>query len=292
MDSIRPSTKKPNDCCFRDMSGIKPPTPLFYLAHGFKLLLTLCISIICSTAFSQEKLNYTVVVELLHDDQSFTQGLYYENQLLYESSGLYGRSFVQVYDAEKNTVLQKRALPSTIFAEGLTVLDSQIFLLSWRAGKVFILNKDTLQLENQWRYDGEGWGLTHTKDAFIMSDGSSNLYFRSKKDFSITKKIDVRNRWRAYKNLNELEYAKGFIYANVWQSPYILQISPDDGTVVAIANLSRLVQANSRAQNQTVLNGIAYDEAKDAFWITGKMWKKRYLLKFNKVSNVGKPEEQ
>ena len=242
---------------------------------------SLLLTFLANDVFAQEKLNITVLQEKPHNNKSFTQGLFYHDGLLYESSGLYGRSFIASYHAKNNTPSNSLPLPKSIFAEGLTVIDDIVYVLTWKEQRLLRFEAKSLRPLTPLSYQEEGWGLTHNQQHFIMSDGSANLYFRNRETFAVEKTLEIKNSWRKYNNLNELEYAEGFIYANIWQSPYILKISAKDGTVIGIANLSELVKANSKIANHTVLNGIAFVPEKKAFWVTGKLWDKRYLIEFN-----------
>jgi len=201
-----------------------------------------------------------------------------KDQILYESSGLYGRSFLRRYHAKRPHERTQISLPRNRFAEGLTVLDNQIAMLTWRAEELLIYDALTLKQVAKKKYQGEGWGLTHNAEHFIMSNGSSLLTFRNKDTFNVEREIHVHNQWRKYHRLNELEFADGHIWANVWQSPFILKIAPETGKVIGIVDLSDLVAENSVVKGHTVLNGIAYDSERKAFWITGKNWPKRYLI--------------
>lgn len=241
--------------------------------------------IFASTAlFAEQRLTYTVLQEAEHHKESFTQGLYLTGSQLYESSGLYGRSFIQRYDVATNKIQVKRKLPGRLFAEGLTLFNNQIYLLTWKAGVALVLDPVSLVPTQQLSYAGEGWGITHTPKYIITSDGSSKLNFRDPQNFEVTRSITVHNQWRRYKNLNELEYAEGAIWANVWQSDLLLKISPKDGTVLGTVNLSALRKQQTTLANENVLNGIAYDPEKKAFWVTGKFWPKRYLIKITEVN--------
>jgi len=244
-------------------------------------ILILALLFICTCAHGEEKLNYTIVEAKAHDPDTFTQGLVMDGDTMYESSGLYGRSFIRSYDEKSNDIRAQRRLSSRLFAEGLALRNKSLYLLTWRAGRLLVFDAKSLEPLRELTYQGEGWGLTHDNRHFIMSDGSDKLYFRNAKTFAVERQISVHNRWRKYRKINELEWAENAIWANVWQAPYILKISPKDGEVLAIINLSELVQNNSTRATDTVLNGIAYDRSRKAFWISGKFWPLRYLVKFH-----------
>lgn len=243
------------------------------------LFAVLCMMLVNTFAIAEVKLKPIVIEQQNHDKKSFTQGLHLKNGIFYESSGLYGQSFIQRYDHSNN--IEKRIdLPANLFAEGLTVQQGQLHLLTWQSGQLLSFDAKTLKYLGSKHYKGDGWGLTHHKNEFIMSDGSDTIYFRDSKSFVIKRTISVHNKWRKYKNINELEFVDGAIWANVWQSSYILKISPKDGEVLATVSLKDLVAKNSTAPQHTVLNGIAYDHERKAFWLTGKFWPNRYLVKF------------
>lgn len=215
-----------------------------------------------------------------HLEGAFTQGLIINNGEITETSGLYGKSYVVRYDAETNRVAQKMTLPRSYFAEGITQVGNNLYLLTWKEGKLFVLRTYSFEFVNTLNYTGEGWGITHDGSHFITSDGSSSLAFRDSETFEVQHTIQVHEGARTWDQLNELEFAQGLIWANVFHDSHILAINPSTGEVVGKADLSDLVAENSRASDKAVLNGIAYDEDSNAFWVTGKLWPKRYLLHF------------
>ncbi len=235
---------------------------------------------LCQLCLADNTLSVTILEERPHDAHIFTQGFLINEGKVYESSGLYGKSFIRRYDNQTQKIEKQRKLPSNLFAEGLTLLNDQLFLLTWKAGMALALSPKTLQPLKKFTYIGEGWGLTHSDNELIMSDGSDTLTFRDPSTFKKTKSISVHSKWKPYDNLNELEYAESAIWANIWQSDLILKISPSDGSVLGIADLSKLAKKNNLIKNESVLNGIAYDKDKKAFWITGKYWASRYLVRF------------
>ena len=233
------------------------------------------------TGSTTKKLNYTILEEKKHDTNSFTQGLFWQDGKLYESSGLYGKSFLRRYDANNLNIEQQVRLPARFFAEGLTLYQDKLYLLTWQAGTLLVYDKNTFQEQKPLKYQGQGWGLSHDGKHFVMSDGSDQIYFRDSQSFEVVRKVQVHSKWRKYKKINELEFAEGAVWANVWLKPYILKISPDNGEVLGIASFSDLVSVNTKSPRHAVLNGIAYDKSRDAFWITGKLWPKSYLIRFN-----------
>jgi glutamine cyclotransferase len=228
---------------------------------------------------------YEVLETKDHDSTLYTQGLIVDGDNLIESGGLYGESRLVRYKADTGEIINSTPLPNTIFAEGIHQLGDSIFLLTWQENIVYRLDASSFVIRQTFPVETEGWGLTHNGEHFIQSDGSDNLYFRNSSTFKVEKTLPVRNGAQPVRDLNELEFAKGLIWANVYTTPTIVAISPDSGQVVFKLDLSELtVQHNNNAAGY-VLNGIAYDSKRDAFWITGKCWDKRYLIHINTTAN-------
>lgn len=230
------------------------------------------------------QLGYHIVQEAPHDPMLFTQGLVLDGEDVIESSGQYGRSFVRRYPLANPDQFQERRLPAQHFAEGVALVNQHLYLLTWREQTLYVLDKMSLQPLFKLAYKGEGWGLTFDGTHLIMSDGSSTLYYRDKKNFAIKRELHVQDNNQPVSLLNELEYAWGTIWANVWREDKIMQIDPLSGKVMAEVNLSVLVKENGENFNK-VLNGIAYDKNEDAFWVTGKYWPKKYLIKIDSGKN-------
>lgn len=209
-----------------------------------------------------------------HDNQAFTQGLFYYKGLLYESTGLYGQSSLRVLDPKNGNVLKNIPVPG-IFAEGCAKMDSTLVQLSWREGGAPIYSFPGLSLLGSFSYSGEGWGLTSDSSSFYMSNGSDTIYVRNKQ-FGITRKIAVRQEKEPLTRINELEYVKGLLFANVWYDNHIYVIRLSSGSVVKVIDCSSLVSQNGSASEQDVLNGIAYNSDTGTFYITGKRW--RYIF--------------
>jgi glutaminyl-peptide cyclotransferase len=234
------------------------------------------------------QLDYTVIDERTHKPILFTQGLQLDNGFFYESSGLYGKSMLVTYPvtepastwAKLSAPFTKRyTLPTELFAEGLTILNDKLYLLTWQEGKLLVFDKAQLAHIKTLHYQGEGWGLTNNGMEFIRSDGSSTLYFHNLENFSITKKIKVQDENKEVSQLNELEFVDGFIWANIWHSDRVVKIDPATGTVVNHLNLADLRKKMNLTDSEQVLNGIAWDKDKKAFWVTGKNWPKMFLIK-------------
>ena len=238
----------------------------------------LCVLLIFDTSLAKEDFRYQVLDSLPHDASSFTQGLELSDGLIYESSGLYGKSRVRTYRPHNDSTLAQIHLPDKYFAQGLTILNDELFVLTWKAGKLFVLNSDDLSIDREVSYDGDGWGLANNGQQLIMSDGSDTIYFRNPATFQIEREINVYSQQHSVQRINELEYAKGYIWATIWRSSLIVQINPRTGELVESYDMQNIVKKHTTS-NDLVLDGIAYDPDKNAFWITGELWSTRYLVR-------------
>lgn len=241
--------------------------------------LTACGSAHTSLPATPQKLTYEILETHPHDPRIFTQGLVIDGDVITETSGLYAKSFLLQYHAESGEIVQRIDLPRNIFAEGITKFEDRFYMLTWHAEKAFVFDAETLDQETVLEYSGEGWGITHDGRELITSNGSDTLSFRNPTDFAVVKTLQVKDAKGSWNQLNELEYAEGHIWANVWQTPLILAISPESGQVEGVLDLAELDRINNHSPGQSVLNGIAYDPARHAFWITGKWWPNRYLIR-------------
>jgi glutamine cyclotransferase len=221
---------------------------------------------------------YTVVRAYPHDPNAFTQGLEYRDGVLYEGTGLAGKSAIRKVDLETGKVLQEERLNPSYFGEGITVTAGKLFELTWQNKTGFVYDAKTFKLIRNFSYFGEGWGLAHDDAGLIMSDGTSTLRFLEMTRFTERRSVKVTDGGAPIANLNELEMIKGEIWANVWQTDYIARISPRDGRVVGWINLKGL-SASLALKPDAVLNGIAYDSASDRVFVTGKLWPKLFEIK-------------
>jgi glutamine cyclotransferase len=201
----------------------------------------------------------------------FTQGFFKENESFYISSGLYNQSVVVYQSPHKNL---RYFLPPQYFAEGLTVIDDKLFLLTWKEETLFIFDKKTLTLIKKLSYQGEGWGLTHNENSFIMSNGSNTITFRDKDSFEVQHTLTIQN----FDNINELEYVDGIIWANRWYDEKIYAIDSNSGCILASIDLTSLRLASIADDKKNITNGIAYDKDKHGLWVTGKYWNQRFLI--------------
>ena len=220
---------------------------------------------------------YQIVRVYPHDPNAFTQGLQYLDGALYEGTGLNGRSSIRKVKLETGEVLQKRDITSKYFGEGITVWKNDLIELTWRSEVAFVYDKTTFQERRHFTYAGEGWGLTHDGVNLIMSDGSDRLRLLDPATFAERRRIQVTAEGFPVRHLNELEFVKGEIFANIWQTDMIARIAPD-GRVVSWIDLSGLLSTSERG-GADVLNGIAYDESKDRLFVTGKLWPKLFEIK-------------
>jgi len=209
-----------------------------------------------------------------HPPGSFTQGLAFEDGFLYEGTGQYGQSSLRKIKFETGEILKEARLPNNLFGEGITIYKDRIIQLTWLSRIGFVYDKNSFQVLDSFRYPLaiEGWGITTDGKHLIMSDGSNRLYFLDPESLDVEKKLDVYDHRGPVQKINELEYAGGVIYANVWQSDHIIAIDMATGRVTGIIDLSEIVPKQYRKHADYVLNGIAYDPGKNRFFVTGKMW--------------------
>ncbi len=222
---------------------------------------------------------FTVVHTYPHDPNAFTQGLEYFDGRLYESTGLNGRSSIREVEIETGRVIRRRPLSPSFFGEGLTLWKSELVQLTWQSGLAFVYDRATFEPVRTFTYTGEGWGLTHDRDSLIMSDGTDALRFLDPATFRERRRVTVTDGGAPVRELNELEYVKGEIYANVWQTSRIVRIDPATGRVVGWIDLAGLQRLVGPVSPDAVLNGIAYDATHDRLFVTGKLWPKLYEIR-------------
>lgn len=222
---------------------------------------------------------YRIIHVYPHDPRAFTQGLEYRNGFLFEGTGLNGRSTVRRVELESGKVLQETSLDAQYFGEGITLLGNKLIELTWRSGRGFTYDPGTLRVESGFAYPGEGWGLTNDGRWIYMSDGTPQIRVWNPSTLAETRRIDVHDGDRAIDSLNELEYVRGEIYANVWQTSRIARIDPADGRVSGWIDLSGLLPEAEIQNGADVLNGIAYDSAGDRLFVTGKLWPKLFEIR-------------
>ncbi len=243
-------------------------------------------SALLSTSARVPVYTYKTVNTYPHDSEAFTQGLFFEGGVLYESTGRFGHSSLRRTELETGEILQQHRLPSRFFGEGTAVCGDRIIQLTWRSNVGFVYDRDSFDLLRTFRYPGEGWGITYNGDQLIMSDGTSALHFMDPENFRRTGHIRVYDGDAPVTRLNELEYIAGEIYANVWETDRIARIDPRTGRVTGWIELEGLLSLEDRMRGADVLNGIAYDRNKDRLFVTGKLWPKLFEIKL--IPRVGK----
>jgi glutaminyl-peptide cyclotransferase len=217
-----------------------------------------------------------------HDVNAFTEGLFYSKGYLYESTGLEGHSTIRKVRLDTGAVVQKIDIPAEYFGEGIVDWHGHLISLTWKSQTGFVFDLATLKLQRRFSYPGEGWALTRDDTELIMSDGTPNLRFLDPATLKETHRVTVTLDGKALANVNELEWVKGEVYANVWQTDWIVRIDPSTGRVLGAINLSGLLKREDRIAGKTdVLNGIAYDAKNDRLFVTGKNWPKLFEIRLH-----------
>jgi glutamine cyclotransferase len=253
-----------------------------FLIFAFALAAAACGP--ASEASGTPEYTYEIVHTYPHDPSAFTQGLVFLNGVLYEGTGLEEHSSIRKVKLETGEVLQKRELPPEYFGEGIVNWKDRLIEITWKAERGFVYDLATFAPRNQFEYPGEGWGLTQDGKRIIMSDGSAQLRFWEPETLHETGRITVTDEGRPVSQLNELEWVKGEVYANVWQTDRIARIDPASGKVTGWIDLTGLLRPADRNQNTDVLNGIAYDAAGDRLFVTGKCWPKLFEIRLTRKS--------
>jgi glutamine cyclotransferase len=222
---------------------------------------------------------YEIVNTYPHDPGAFTQGLAFEDGLLYEGTGKEGRSSLREVELETGKVRRKADLPGTFFGEGITLLDNRIYQLTWKNEIGFIYDRATFRLLSRIGYSGEGWGLTNDGRHLIMSNGSATLQFLDPKTFRVVRTVRVTEDDRLIRGeLNELEYVDGEILANIWHVDRIARIDPGSGRLTGWIDMKGLLPGGP-PDAEAVLNGIAYDRKGKRLFVTGKEWPKLFEVR-------------
>lgn len=228
--------------------------------------------------------SYEVVKTYPHATTSYTQGLIWIPAGFYESCGLYGQSHILKVNLADGKPIRRALVPSQYFAEGMALFDGKLYQITWKENKGFIYDAETFKKLKEFTYDGEGWGLTNNDKQLILSDGTNMIRFMNPETLKVERKIYVyrdNNPKLPYTELNELEYIDGEIWANVWGGDEILRINPENGKIVGIIDFSGLL-GYVPADNDDVLNGIAYDAKDHRIFVTGKRWPKLFEVKVKK----------
>lgn len=244
------------------------------------LLISLLIALACTDAGVKEY-RLEVVAEYPHDTGSYTQGLFFHDGQMYESTGLHGKSTFRKVDVETGEALEKLNFDKKYFVEGSVIWNGNLYILTWESRVAFIYDAETLEYKSSWKYPREGWGITTDGKHLIASDGTANLYFMDE-NFAQKKKVLVTIDDRPVRFLNELEYIDGKIWANVYTADEIVIIDPKDGRVEGVIDCRGLLPKELRSPDTDVLNGIAYDEKTGKIYLTGKNWPKIYEIKLTR----------
>ncbi|MFV8783193.1 glutaminyl-peptide cyclotransferase [Microbulbifer sp. SA54] len=247
----------------------------------FLLLVTPCSGMALAQDAPPGEIQYDILDKRDRPADHFTQGLFFDGERWLESSGLYGRSWLAEYTDPGAQPVRRKWLAANRFAEGLAVYGDQVFLLTYRAGELQVYDRNTFKLQQTRDYEGEGWGLTSDGRHLIMSNGSDELTFRDPKDFRVLRRLKVHGGREKWARLNELEYAHGLIWANIWMDPRIVAIDPQSGRVKGVLDVAQLQMdtLGSRRDVDAVANGIAWDKARNGLWVTGKYWPALYLIR-------------
>lgn len=230
------------------------------------------------------RFGFKVVNVFPHDPAAFTQGLVFADGVFYESTGLRGYSTLRKVKPETGVVLRQIAIEPQYFAEGLALVGDELVQLSWESRIGFVYDKASFKRLRVFTYPNEGWGLASDGERLVMSDGSSILYFLDPKTQKFTRSLQVRDGARPVEWLNELEFVKGELWANVWQTDQIVRINPDTGRVTGWIDLSGLLRPEARGPEGDVLNGIAWDKAGDRIFVTGKKWPRLFQIELVPLS--------
>lgn len=246
--------------------------------HGRRLALLLLPLLWVSSAAATEATplyTYRVVNVYPHDPKAFTQGLVFDGGFLYEGTGLHGESTLRKVELKSGRVVKRFELPSRFFGEGITVFGEYIIQTTWRSNVAFVYDKRSFELRQTFVYPTEAWGLTHNGRHLILSDGTATLRYLDPQTFREVDRIEVYDGKNPVSHLNELEFVRGEILANVWKTDRIARIAPESGRVTGWIDLSGILKSS---RGVDVLNGIAYDAANDRLFVTGKLWPKLFEI--------------
>lgn len=219
---------------------------------------------------------FKVVKAYPHDPEAFTQGLFFHEGFLYESTGLHGRSSIRKVEIETGRVVQAVGLPDEFFGEGITRWGDRVIGITWQEQTAFVLDLKTFKLWRKFSYPGEGWGIASNERELVMSDGTPELRFLDPASFKELRRVRVTADGKPVEMINELEWVDGEVWANIWQTDRIARINPKTGAVTRWIDLSGLLP--QRRGSDDVLNGIAYDAARKRLFVTGKLWPKLFEI--------------
>ena len=240
---------------------------------NFSISILLTVVALNVNAQDVKRYGYEVINQYPHDKQAFTQGLLFIDGALYESTGRYGQSTVRKVELGSGEVKQSTAIASKYFGEGLVNWQDTLINITWKSRTALVFDKQSFKEVGRFSYEGEGWGITQNGQRLIMSDGTSTIRFFDPKTFKEQRRITVTYKGEPIRNLNELEWVNGEIYANIWQTDWIAKIEPKSGNVVGLVDMKGLLPPSATGRSaENVLNGIAYDAEGDRLFVTGKNW--------------------
>ena len=242
------------------------------------VFLLLNTAVLLSAENSESLPVYTaeVVNTYPHDDNAFTQGLLFYEGKLFEGTGRNGQSSIREVDLESGELLRRQNLPPRYFGEGITIMNGKVYQLTWRSHLGFVYDLESFIQEKSFFLAGEGWGITHDGESLIVSDGTAQLRFLDPDTLTEQRRINVTLNGQPVRNLNELEFINGEVWANVWYEDFIIRIDPASGEVNSLINLTGLYP--DRRSNDEVLNGIAWDAHTRRLFVTGKLWSSVYEI--------------
>ncbi len=272
----------------------------FWLVHKQKSMKQIFLSLIAIVLFSCNNednndpatnpitsnpikpISFSIINSYPHDTSSFTQGLVVHNGYIYEGTGNWGFSKLLKAEIASGKIKQSLSLDDKYFGEGITILRDTIYQLTWKEKKVFAYTLHDFKKVKEFDFSTEGWGITTNGEDLIVSDGTSTLYYYSPADFKLLRTQTVTENNSLSYNLNELEFIDGYIYANQWETPYILKIEPNSGAIVGRIDLTSLwKEVRAKDKNVDVPNGIAYDSTTKKLYITGKKWPDLFEIKLS-----------
>lgn len=243
-----------------------------------KFLALILLFTSCSNNNINTFIEYEIVKTYNRSSDNFTQGLFFDNNHIYESTGLYGKSYLKKISLPEYKEEKLFKLENSFFAEGITLVDNKIYQLTWNENTCFVYDKESFNIIKKFYYEGQGWGITYDSNYIIMSDGSNKLYFRNKDNFEIKKTLNITYNNSPINNINELEFVKEYIFANIWYEDRIAVINKDTGKVIYWIDIKN-ISKNFKDKEENVLNGIAFNEKSNTLFITGKKWNKVFEIK-------------
>ena len=259
------------------------------MRHNFSTILNIILGSILilfpAVSLAQLQLDvpryrFEVIHQYPHDRQAFTQGLLFTDGTLYESTGHYGQSTVRLVDLDSGDIKKSVALAPRYFGEGMVNWQDKLINITWKSRTAFVFDKESFEEVGRFSYLGEGWGLTQNGQELIMSDGTPDIRFLDPETFKEKRRITVTYKKEPVRNLNELEWVKGEIFANIWQTDWIARIDPISGEVIGLIDMRGLLPPSTGVRSaDNVLNGIAYDAEKDRLFVTGKNWPTLFEIK-------------